>query len=205
MNVLFLFIHDTPPKFVVITRGFSSRTVARWFKIFMSILIHDFSFLDTKIGGVGIIVECDESKFGKRKYHRGHRVEGVWVFGLVERTPERKLVVRVVEKRDAETLLPIIRNCVLEGSIVLTDCWRAYNGISTQLGLTHGTVNHVDPLTFNHTNTIEGTWNGIKMKVPARKRTKKLVTDELVRFSWNRIHKDNKWEGFFGALRRFLY
>ena len=68
MNVLFLFIHDTPPKFVVITRGFSSRTVARWFKIFMSILIHDFSFLDTKIGGEGIIVECDESKFGKRKY-----------------------------------------------------------------------------------------------------------------------------------------
>ncbi|CAB4040103.1 Hypothetical predicted protein, partial [Paramuricea clavata] len=33
------------------------------------------------IGGPGKIVQIDESKFGKRKYHRGHRVEGQWVFG----------------------------------------------------------------------------------------------------------------------------
>ena len=63
----------------------------------MDILGNDFSFSQVKIGGENIIVECDESKFGKRKYqkgHRGHRVDGVWVFGLVERTPERRLVVK---------------------------------------------------------------------------------------------------------------
>jgi hypothetical protein len=37
-----------------------------------------------KIGGPGIIIEVDESKFGRRKYNRGHRVEGVWVMGGVE-------------------------------------------------------------------------------------------------------------------------
>lgn len=37
------------------------------------------------IGGCGKNVEIDESKFGKRKYNRGKRVEGQWVFGGVER------------------------------------------------------------------------------------------------------------------------
>ncbi|KAM0686509.1 hypothetical protein COBT_002265, partial [Conglomerata obtusa] len=34
-----------------------------------------------KIGG-DMILEADESKFGRRKYNRGHRVEGVWVLGV---------------------------------------------------------------------------------------------------------------------------
>jgi hypothetical protein len=29
----------------------------------------------------GIIVEVDETKLGKRKYYRGHRVVKVWVIG----------------------------------------------------------------------------------------------------------------------------
>ena len=37
-----------------------------------------------KIGGPGKTVQIDESKFGKRKYHRGHKVEGQWVFGGIE-------------------------------------------------------------------------------------------------------------------------
>ena len=39
-----------------------------------------------KIGGPGIVVELDESKFGKRKDNRGKKVKGAWVFGGVERT-----------------------------------------------------------------------------------------------------------------------
>ncbi|KCZ77268.1 hypothetical protein H311_01725 [Anncaliia algerae PRA109] len=37
-----------------------------------------------KLGGDDIIVEIDKSKFCKRKYYKGHHVEGVRIFGIVE-------------------------------------------------------------------------------------------------------------------------
>ncbi|CAG8708509.1 11650_t:CDS:2, partial [Ambispora leptoticha] len=93
-----------------------------------------------KIRGPGIIVEIDESKFGKRKYNRGYHVEGVWIFGGVERTPERKMFAMAVDDRSAETLLFLIEENINPG------------------------LNFVDPITGTHTNTIEGTWNGIKIQ-----------------------------------------
>ncbi|XP_046577408.1 E3 ubiquitin-protein ligase SHPRH-like [Haliotis rubra] len=62
------------------------------------------------IGGPGIEVEIDESKFGKRKFHRGRRVDGVWVFGGIEKESNR-MFLEVVEKRDADTLLSVLRKC----------------------------------------------------------------------------------------------
>ena len=68
-----------------------------------------------KIGGEGVEVQIDESKFGKRKVAgngRGHRIEGAWVFGGVEKGGNvygnNKYFCVVVPDRRAETLLPII-------------------------------------------------------------------------------------------------
>ena len=47
---------------------------------------------NTQIGGPGVVVEIDGSKFGKQKYHKGHRVDGVWVLGMVERAPYQKFI-----------------------------------------------------------------------------------------------------------------
>ena len=79
--------------------------------------------------GNRIIVEVDESKFGKRKSHRGHRVEGVWVVGGVERTPERKVFLTTVEDRKKDTLHLILGNYIKEGSEIRTDCWKGYCGL----------------------------------------------------------------------------
>jgi hypothetical protein len=69
---------------------------------------------DCRIGGEGVVVQIDESKFGKRKVagnRRGHRVEGAWVFGGVEKAGNafgnNKFFCTVVENRTAETLLPL--------------------------------------------------------------------------------------------------
>ena len=42
-----------------------------------------------KLGSPNKTVETDESKFSRCKYHRGHSVKGLWVFGSVERESSR--------------------------------------------------------------------------------------------------------------------
>ena len=83
-----------------------------------------------KIGGPGIIVEIDESKFGKVKYHRSHRVDGVWIVGGVEKTPERKIFLIKVENRSEITLINLIKKYVHPGSIVRTDLWKGYSNLT---------------------------------------------------------------------------
>ena len=40
------------------------------------------------LGGIGKIVEIDESLVSKRKYNRGRLVEEIWVVGAMERGPD---------------------------------------------------------------------------------------------------------------------
>ena len=74
-------LHKTPTVEIVRMTGHSSRTVCNFQKHFRNLVASDLSESSTLIGGEGIIVEIDESKLGKRKYNRGHPVEGVWVVG----------------------------------------------------------------------------------------------------------------------------
>ena len=60
----------------------------------------------TLIGGAGLKVEIDESKFRKRKYNKRQLVEGQWVVGGIRReTKDIFLAVCPPNKRDASTLL----------------------------------------------------------------------------------------------------
>lgn len=68
-----------------------------------------------RIGGEGTTVEVDEAKFGKRKYHRGRHVEGVWVFGAIQRETEtttRRMFMCTVPDRTAATLIEIIKKWI---------------------------------------------------------------------------------------------
>ena len=58
-----------------------------------------------KIGGPATIVEIDESKFGKRKFNKGRKVDGVWVLGMVERTTERRIILTTIAQRTKKNLL----------------------------------------------------------------------------------------------------
>ncbi|KII62620.1 hypothetical protein RF11_02417 [Thelohanellus kitauei] len=117
------------------------------------------------IGGPGVIVEIYECKPGKNKHHRGHPVNEVWVLGGVERTRQRKLFLVEVPDRTANTLLSIISTHILPGSTIITDCFR-----TPQKGIRI-------PITGACTNTVEGTWNALKIKIAPRNRKKSVVEE----------------------------
>jgi transposase-like protein len=119
---------------------------------------------------VGLIVEIDESAWTKRKYNRGRQVSNQWVFGGIDRD-SRDCFAVMVDRRDADTLLPIINQYILPGTTIYSDQWAAYNGIASgphPQKYVHLTVNHsqnfVDPVTRTHTQNIENLWMCMKIK-----------------------------------------
>ena len=101
-------------------------------------------------------------------YHRGRYVEGKWVFdGICRETKACFLV--PVERRDKDTLIPIIRPQILPGICVMSGMWKAYDCLQDE-GYNHLTVNHslnfVDPDTGAHTQHIDNTRWGIKRNIP---------------------------------------
>jgi hypothetical protein len=117
------------------------------------------------IGGEGKVMKIIESKFGKRKYHQGHYVKGQWVFCGVKRDTGRTFP-DAVHDRSAKTLIGLIKQWILLGTTIISDCWAAYSSPCEE-GYTHFTINHsitfVDQTTGAHTNTPEPTWKQVKV------------------------------------------
>ena len=168
----------------------SNKTSIDWYNFVRDICAQYFIDHPSVIGGPGIEVEIDESKFGKRKYNRGRQVDGHWVFGGIERVSGECFLVEV-QQRDANTLLPQIAQYIRPGSIVYSDEWSSYNQLSASTGLRHLTVNHslhfVDPNTGAHTQGVEAMWSSCKrMLREERTMHSKLFTTYLPEYMWRR-------------------
>lgn len=187
----------------------SSGTISDYYHNFRELVGDSLDESDWFIGGEDVIVEVDESKFGKRKHNRGKHVEGAWVVGGIERTEEKKFFVVVVKKRDSETLCNVLFRHIKPGSIVHTDCWKGYIGIDNIMDVSHKKVNHsmwfVDNETGVHTNSIEGKWAALKRRITLRGRVADTLPGYLFEQIWRNIHKDTLWNSFITALKEVYY
>lgn len=137
--------------------GVTYKTAWRIFKQIRSMLNDDIIL-------EGSSVEADETYIGgKRHGKRGRGAEGKTpVFGLVQR--KGKVIAKVVPNVQANTLLPVIKEKVLESSIVYTDELPSYDRLP-RLGYQHRPVHHASKIYVMgdiHTNTIDGFWSLIK-------------------------------------------
>lgn len=117
-----------------------------------------------------ILSFCAAAPRARRRDNYGGRLDGPWILGMVWKGPTGVVDVRCfhVQRRDAATLIPIIKAHVLPGTSIWTDEWRAYTRLEDH-GFFHSTVNHseayVDPFTRVNTQLIECLWGHIKHKV----------------------------------------
>lgn len=204
MYIAFCWAHGASWSTTMKMTGHSEHTITNFFSHFRTLVSSSLEEEDCIIGGPGIEIEVDETKLGKRKYQKGHRVDGVWILVGVERTPQRKLFLAKVDDRSANSLLDVISHHVHAGSIILTDMWKGYASIKERLGFEHKTVNH--SIEFKNsadgtcTNTVEGTNNGLKTKIMPRNRVQEGINEHLMEFVWRRKHSSDIWGGFMDAI-----
>eukprot|EP01084_Bolivina_argentea_P002363 4354_1 len=174
LKILYKYYYGVPVERAAKQTKLSRVTIIKYYQIYRKCLGSAVTAYYADAGnklGREMVIEIDESKFNKkRKNYRGNDTgPDMWVFGLVERNSGRCYLITVPD-RSAETLIPIIRRIAGDASTVISDQWRAYLSLGDE-GYVHVTVNHsvqfVDPLTGEHTNTIEGLWSNAKDKFKA--------------------------------------
>lgn len=121
------------------------------------------------------IIEVDETYVGgkNRNRHKDKKTEGgqgrggndkTAVVGTLQR--DGKVKAQKVKDVSRKTLHGIVKQNVKEGSQLMTDEWKSYNGLALMYG--HEIVKHAMKEYVNgacHTNTLEGFWSLLKRGV----------------------------------------
>lgn len=150
------------------------------------------------------IIEVDETYVGgkNKNRHKDKKTEGGQGRGGDDKTPvvgtlQRDGKVKAQKAKDVsrKTLHGIVKQNVKEGSTVMTDEWRSYNGLSLLYG--YQVVSHTMGEYVNgacHTNTLEGFWSLLKRGVIGQYHyvTAKHLNQYIDEFCFRYNNRDNK-------------
>ena len=144
LHCIYLWSLETPIVSASTQLGVSEQTLVDQYNFLREVCSAALLRNPVLLGGPGRIVQIDESMFAhKPKHHRGRAPQQeVWVFGMADCTTSPALgFMQIVERRNAETLLPIIQRHILPRTLVYSDQWAVYNNVGNIPGLEHRSVN----------------------------------------------------------------
>lgn len=160
-------------------------------------------------------VECDETYMGNsrryfgRKRKRGRGADKRPVFGIVERGG--KVVAKVVPNCKRDTVFPIVKAHVAEGTEVFTDEFRVYDTLSEE-GYRHDTVCHSEGQYVKyrrdgekvHTNEMEGFWSYPKNAIKGVHRgvSDRHLQGYVSEYAFRQSHRNDEQHMFFSLLDR---
>lgn len=164
-KILKLFCEDLTAVKAANILKLNRKTINRYYGIFREKIMQASKAEMESLGGE---IEVDESYFGAKRV-RGKRGRGaagkVPVFGILKRNG--KVFVSIVKNCTKESLMPIIKGKILEGSTVYTDGWKAYDGLILN-GYDHYRIFHSKnefARGKNHVNGIESFWSFAKRRM----------------------------------------
>jgi transposase-like protein len=208
VEILYFWSLETPIGKLVELSGVSKKTAIQWYQYFRDVCSQWLLKNHVQIGGPGVQVEIDESVVAKRKYNRGHLVKERWVFDGYCPTSGKGFL-ELVPDRSAPTLLPLVEKYIAPGSVVVSDKWRSYLGISklevdppyTHLDVDHS-KNFVDPITGACTNRVEAYWKNCKRRMKYMCGVQgSMLESHLDEFLWREIHGSSSSE----AMEKILF
>ncbi|KAG0436694.1 hypothetical protein DMUE_4099 [Dictyocoela muelleri] len=191
--------------------GLSRNTVSAIKKELILKIKAYFESNSIRLGGVDAIVHIDETMlFHAVKYHRGRIPrEKVWALTMIDTfTNPSRGYAKIIQARDANTLLPVIKSVVFPGSIIHTDEWASYNSLSQEQQYRHDKITHkfnfVDPKTGVQTQSVEAfnnkLKNFIKLQLGCKEENRGALLDYFL-FLGN--FRENAYEKAINLIRNF--
>jgi transposase len=151
------------------------------------------------------IVEIDETYLGGswRNKRKGIRAKGAKrgrgttkqaVFGILCRNGQ--VWAEIVPNVEADTLLPLLKQRVVTGTIVCSDAFKSYTGVAAR-GYVHRLVKHEEQEYSdgqgNHINGLEGFWGYLKRMLIAKGGIRKeRLHLYLAEYVWRYNHRELK-------------